>query len=76
MVDDYCPKCGIVYSIHEGDGSCPLAKDEIVDLIASGYEWTCPSCEKLNEEMEIPKDFVICECGQSFRICVTNFKNF
>jgi hypothetical protein len=25
---------------------------ESVDLIASGYEWTCPKCDKLNHEIE------------------------
>jgi len=27
-----------------------------VELIASGYEWTCPNCDTLNKEMEIPND--------------------
>lgn len=26
---------------------------EQVDLIASGYEWTCPECERLHHEIEI-----------------------
>lgn len=26
---------------------------ESVDLIASGYEWVCPHCDKLNREIEI-----------------------
>ena len=31
-----------------------------VDLIASGYEWTCPHCNQLNHEMEIVEQ-VTCE---------------
>ncbi len=31
-----------------------------VDLIASGYEWTCPKCYKLNLEIEIPRGTIIC----------------
>ena len=31
----------------------PLAVEkEPVDMIASGYEWICPSCGKLNTEIE------------------------
>lgn len=26
---------------------------ESVDLVASGYEWICPNCEKLNREIEV-----------------------
>lgn len=26
---------------------------ETVDLIASGYEWVCPKCGKLNHEIEV-----------------------
>jgi len=34
---------------------------EEVNLIASGYEWICPHCETLNEEIEIPSDGLL-EC--------------
>ena len=27
-----------------------------VDLIVGKYEWTCPHCETLNEEIELPRD--------------------
>lgn len=37
---------------------------QIVDLIASGYEWICPHCEKLNEEIEALE---IVECRQCNR---------
>lgn len=37
---------------------------EIVDVIASGYEWVCPKCEKLNELISIPRNpLVQCKCG-------------
>lgn len=32
-----------------------------VDLIASGYEWTCPLCEHLNKLPAIPDDSLV-EC--------------
>ena len=30
-----------------------IEKMEEVELIASGYEWTCPNCDALNNETEI-----------------------
>ena len=36
-----------------------------VELIASGYEWTCPECDKLNHEIEVTVT-VKCKCGQSY----------
>lgn len=33
--------------------------NETVDIIASGYEWQCPNCEKFIHEIEI-KEFVTC----------------
>ena len=38
-----------------------------VDLIAAGYEWECPDCDKLNREIEITEN-VTCECGQTFEV--------
>lgn len=26
--DRFCPTCGFLYSVHNGDGSCPLMDDE------------------------------------------------
>jgi uncharacterized protein (DUF983 family) len=32
------------------------------DMVASGYEWVCPKCEKLCLEIEIPKTMTVyCE---------------
>ena len=42
---------------------------QIVDVIASGYEWTCPICETLNKEIE-HKEVVTCsrsDCRVSFK---------
>lgn len=39
---------------------------ETVDIIASGYEWTCPECNRLNKEIEYTQQ-VRCElCQQIF----------
>lgn len=41
-------------------------ESERVDLIASGYEWICPNCEKYNREIE-SKEHVTCgQCGKTF----------
>lgn len=42
---------------------------ETVDIIASGYEWICPKCERLNREIEITET-VICEgvdCREEYK---------
>jgi len=39
----------------------------LVDVIASGYEWICPKCDKLNREIEY-KEFYVCQdCEQEVR---------
>jgi len=43
---------------------------ETVDLISSGYEWTCPDdeCQSFNREIEAT-DVVVCpECGRSYGV--------
>ncbi|KKN77477.1 hypothetical protein LCGC14_0360360 [marine sediment metagenome] len=42
---------------------------ETVDIIASGYEWICPECERFNTEIEITET-VICEAPT----CKAEFK--
>lgn len=37
-----------------------VKKLEGVELIASGYEWTCPNCDYLNREIELTETV---ECG-------------
>lgn len=41
-------------------------KLESVDLIASGYEWTCPNCERLNREIEVTERVTCGECGSQY----------
>ena len=51
-----------------------LSRREVA-LIASGYEWTCPKCGKLNHEISVPEldedmvnqGTIICTCGKRFR---------
>jgi DNA-directed RNA polymerase subunit RPC12/RpoP len=39
-----------------------------VDIIASGYEWVCPSCGRFNTEIEV-KEIVQCPgCEEKFEI--------
>lgn len=37
-----------------------------VDIIASGYEWTCPECNRLNLEVEITKYVECKDCTRTF----------
>lgn len=52
----------------EGENPTIEEEEESVELIASGYEWSCPNCDKLNEEIEI-RDKVKCAgCGRGFEV--------
>jgi transcription elongation factor Elf1 len=52
-----------------------------VDIIASGYEFTCPECETLNHLHEVPKDdgdgaLCFCSiCGAKCEIDTTNVEH-
>ena len=39
-----------------------------VEIIASGYEWTCPECNTLNHEIEVPETVRCCnlQCNTDF----------
>ena len=40
---------------------------ELIDVIASGYEWICPECEYINKMIEYPRrnSDVACDgCGE------------
>ncbi|KKM71892.1 hypothetical protein LCGC14_1426110 [marine sediment metagenome] len=37
-----------------------------VDLIASGYEWECPECEYLNDEIEVTEKVTCPGCGNEY----------
>ena len=39
---------------------------ERVDIIASGYEWVCPNCEKLNKEISYTEEVTCKECFETF----------
>jgi uncharacterized protein (DUF983 family) len=47
-----------------------MEKTEVkeVELIASGYEWTCPECEELKTEIEIKETVECKECGKQFSV--------
>jgi hypothetical protein len=44
--------------------------EDEVELNASGYEWTCPGCQTLNVEMEIPTSLKVkCRsCGNLYGV--------
>jgi len=37
---------------------------EKVNLIASGYEWTCPHCQELNKAYEARANYYCTGCGK------------
>ena len=41
----------------------------LVDVIASGYEWTCP-CGELNEEMEYKAHYTCGFCAQKVKAAI------
>lgn len=46
----------------------PVESDEDIDVIASGYEWTCPGCGDLRKEIEIKPRFVCKKCNLSYAV--------
>ena len=44
---------------------CKPDTDERVNIIASGYEWTCPGCDELNNVI-CHTEMVTCKCGKSY----------
>jgi hypothetical protein len=63
------------YKEKTGSDKLPRLSRREVDLIASGYEWTCPACAEINQEIAAPElaedginnGAVICTCGKRFR---------
>lgn len=63
------------YKENSSRGRLPRLTRQEVDLIACGYEWTCPACGELNHEIAAPElaadgihnGTVICSCGKRFR---------
>jgi DNA-directed RNA polymerase subunit RPC12/RpoP len=43
-------------------------EEETIELIASGYEWTCPHCNHLNNEIEIPENVVCSKCKREYEV--------
>ena len=48
------------------EGASDSDESELVDLIASGYEWTCPKCDMPNEEIEVAEHVTCWKCGKTF----------
>jgi DNA-directed RNA polymerase subunit RPC12/RpoP len=42
--------------------------EETVELISSGYEWTCLNCDTLNTTIEILEDVKCQECSEKFKV--------
>ena len=42
--------------------------EEKVDLIASGYEWTCPQCGEINKEIEITETVTCRYCNLKAKV--------
>ena len=43
-----------------------LAEKELVDIIASGYEWICPKCAYINKEIEYQSEVQCGHCDNEF----------
>jgi len=39
-----------------------IQNNSSVDVIASGYEWVCPSCNELNKEIEYLEKYTCGRC--------------
>ena len=65
------PMLSCVGKTKKGRQSMAVNENEPVDIIASGYEWICPECDRLNKLIEYPKSGkVICQdknCQQEFQ---------
>ena len=46
----------------------PIVTDETIDLVASGYEWECPFCATLNEEIETRSTVVCRKCNRQYDV--------
>lgn len=53
---------GLYFGAHEGDGACFGWWRVEVDLIASGYEFMCPSCISINRVVEIRESYRCMYC--------------
>ena len=43
-------------------------EEDSVEMIASGYEWTCPKCEALMQEIEITPKVKCHDCSTVYNV--------
>ena len=43
-------------------------EEETVNLIASGYDWECPSCGAWNKTIEVVEEVECIECRKTFEV--------
>ena len=55
------------YKEKTGARKLPRLSQPEVDVIASRYEWTCPSDGTLNREIGAPDTVICAKCGKRFR---------
>ena len=41
---------------------------ETVDLVASGYDWACPGCEKFNHVIELNETVICAGCKKEYEV--------
>ena len=55
------------YTLSKDEWNVEESSDSI-ELISSGYEWTCPDCDTLNEEIEITAAVTCSKCKKKFMV--------
>lgn len=45
-----------------------ILEDDPIYLIASGYEWTCPRCQRLHREIEITQQVACPHCRRAYPV--------
>lgn len=46
----------------------PIDDENSVELIASGYEWTCPECNQYNKVIEVSTEVTCGTCEKTFQV--------
>ena len=46
------------------------SSQQLVNVIASGYEWICPHCEQYNKIAGLREDVTCSQCGRTFGVGV------
>ena len=71
FVNDPKTSSRYICQIHEYpdcNGKCEKHEEQTVELISSGYEWTCPVCDTLSTVIETTES-VTCEaCEREFKV--------